>query len=264
MNAVTAKEIEDFQDGAYVYNQDPSADYSNMHQHNKGQFEYAEGGMVNVFIDGKLWYLPSRHFLWIPPNTPHHTISRSKQVEFYTFYFPMPCDSIEKMQHPGIFSVDELLRSMILHTKGWNGWIDPTSNMDQFYFIMAILSLLKEKITSLDALPFQQPLPNNDRIKEITDYLKKNLHKSEKVESVARRFGMSPRNMSRLFRDSMGMSYIHYLQSIRLTRSMELLVDSNFNINEIARKVGYDSVPSFSNMFYHSVGVRPTEYVFKR
>lgn len=253
--------IDAFQEGVYIFNQHHSEISSNNHQHNKGQFEYAEGGIVNIYMEGKLWYLPARHFLWIPPNTPHRTLSQSHQLEFYTFYYNVENEDADWLRRPGVFAVDDLLREMILFANQWSGLIAPKGF--PYQFMQSIFGVFQTKIRDLHSLPFQHPFPKDVRLMDISNYLNAHLNEVNSLSDIASHFGMSTRSLSRLFKESMGTSFVHYLQSLRITKAMELLVEKKLNINQISEIVGYESVPSFSNMFYKTLGVRPTEYPFK-
>ncbi|RXK87494.1 helix-turn-helix domain-containing protein [Filimonas effusa] len=48
---------------------------------------------------------------------------------------------------------------------------------------------------------------------------------------------------------------------LRMLRALELLLEERHTVNETAFKVGYNSVPTFSNTFYKKPGTRPSDYV---
>ncbi|WP_238140935.1 helix-turn-helix domain-containing protein [Psychroflexus sp. S27] len=56
------------------------------------------------------------------------------------------------------------------------------------------------------------------------------------------------------------MSFIKYYTRLRIFKSLELLMNPNYNISEIANRVGYNSLPTFSNTFHEIMGKRPSEY----
>jgi AraC-like DNA-binding protein len=43
--------------------------------------------------------------------------------------------------------------------------------------------------------------------------------------------------------------------------ALKLLLDEKLSVNEVALRVGYSSLPTFSNTFFKIVGVRPSDYV---
>ena len=58
-----------------------------VHQHQKAQLIYAEGGIVHVFVNERHWYLPARCYMLIPANCPHSILSYSKNISIFSFYF---------------------------------------------------------------------------------------------------------------------------------------------------------------------------------
>ena len=58
----------------------------------------------------------------------------------------------------------------------------------------------------------------------------------------------------------MGMNYVRFLRSLRITKSLELIAENKYNMYEIAMLVGYNSLSSFSNIFLKVSGIRPTEF----
>lgn len=71
---------------------------------------------------------------------------------------------------------------------------------------------------------------------------------------------MSTRTLSRKFKEILGMNYVRFLRALRITRSLELMIEGKYNMYEIAMMVGYNSLSSFSNIFKKVIGIPPTEY----
>lgn len=42
--------------------------------------------------------------------------------------------------------------------------------------------------------------------------------------------------------------------------ALELLEDQSLHISEIVYKIGYDSIPTFSNLFKELIGISPQRY----
>ncbi|MEF9478075.1 helix-turn-helix transcriptional regulator [Chryseobacterium sp. 1B4] len=74
---------------------------------------------------------------------------------------------------------------------------------------------------------------------------------------------MSTRTLSRKFKEILGMNYVRFLRALRITRSLELMLEGKYNMYEIAMMVGYNSLSSFSNIFKKVIGIAPTEYQHK-
>ena len=62
------------------------------------------------------------------------------------------------------------------------------------------------------------------------------------------------------FKSEVGTTPVNYLRRLRINQSKKLLINSEFNITQIACTVGFQSVHHFSNVFKKLVGMSPSEY----
>lgn len=232
---------------------------TDIHQHNKAQLLYAEGGIVHIFINQKHWYLPARCFMWIPANVEHSILSYSKKGDLYNFYFKQVPNENEFYNIPNIYYAGDLLREMFLFTKNWNGTIDKNDSA-KYDLIKAIKSILPEMESNKLPISIQHPFPKDQKLIEIAKFLIDNIEKNYTIEDIAKIFGISARTLSRKFKDNLGMNYVRFLRSLRITKSLELIADNKYNMYEIAMLVGYNSLSSFSNIFLKVTGIRPTEF----
>ena len=243
----------------YIYHVLTGNVTTEIHYHSSAQLVYAEGGIVHIFTDLKHWYLPARCFMWIPAGTPHYIFSNSPKVYLYNFYLKKEEGESGFFDEINIYAVDNLLREMILHTKDWDGKITKNDS-SKYYFLKALKGILPEKRDKQLAFPVQQPFPKDENLLKIARYIHTNLEKPLTIESTAKEFGMSTRTLSRKFKEILGMNYVRFLRSLRITRSLELMLEDKYNMYEIAMMVGYNSLSSFSNIFKKVIGVAPTEY----
>ena len=228
------------------------------HQHNKAQLLYAEGGIVHIFTNEKHWYLPARCFMIIPPNVQHSLLSYSSNIQLYNFYFDVKENDDEFFKNKNIYFANDLLREMILFTKQWNGKIEKSSTA--YDFLKAIKSILPEINKKEIPFPIQHPFPKDEKLIEIALFLHRNIEKNYTLEEIAHEFGMSSRTLSRKFKTNLGMNYVRFLRSLRMTKSLELISENKYNMYEVAMLVGYNSLSTFSNIFQKVLNMRPTEY----
>jgi len=80
------------------------------------------------------------------------------------------------------------------------------------------------------------------------------------LQSLAALFHYSETYLSKLIKDNMGKSFIEIIQSFKMKRASETLLNTNMKIHEIAEFVGYDSVDHFSRTFKKTFGVSPVKY----
>jgi two-component system response regulator YesN len=80
------------------------------------------------------------------------------------------------------------------------------------------------------------------------------------LSKIASFVNISPTHLNRIFRLGMGSSCMDYVIGLRLKRACDLLQNTNYRVNEIARHVGYDNPYYFSRLFKNKLGVPPVKY----
>ena len=79
----------------------------------------------------------------------------------------------------------------------------------------------------------------NPQIHEVQDYLIDNLSKENDIESLAAMVGMSPRNLSRVFKEKTGSTVLEYLTLLRKEYASTMLNNPEYTIEYIASKCGF-------------------------
>lgn len=228
-----------------------------FHTHQKGQLTYVEGGLAYLNTRDKAYFLPARHYVWIPAGLEHFVQQKSSPHIVRNIYFPVGEDAENDFfNRMGIYPVNLLLLEMIRFTESWKGTIKPGNFQSQFLNTMKCL--LPE--VSTYPLPVVLPTTENERLEPIIKYMQQHLSQPLTLPQVAEQFGFSERSFSRLFQQNIGISFLQYLKLSRIIRAMENLLQTNKSISEIAYEVGYNSISAFSNTFYQLIHVRPTEF----
>lgn len=229
-----------------------------MHQHQKGQFLYVEDGVAFLITPTESYFLPARHYVWVPPGMAHHPLLRSARSRLHSLCFPAEADQEHSFfSAMGIYPLTPLLAEMLRHTEGWQGAIGP-EEADKYLFLRCLRSVLPA--ASPHALPMVLPTTDDPRLHPVLAYVHQHLAEPLTLAGLARQFGFSLRSLARLFQQRISLSFVQYLKRSRVIAAMELLLQTTFTISEIAEQVGYASLSAFSNTFYQLVQRRPTEF----
>ena len=107
---------------------------------------------------------------------------------------------------------------------------------------------------------------DNDKTKlfnKVKSYITDNLKEDLNLESIAHNFNLSPYYFSRTFKEVMGCNLTDYINTIRIKKAKELLIENKMSIKEIGYTVGYSDPNYFSKVFKKYEGYSPKEYKVK-
>ncbi len=93
---------------------------------------------------------------------------------------------------------------------------------------------------------------------KILEYISINYTDNITLESVAEKFGYNSVYLSGMFRTRMGVNFKYYLDNIRISKAMELLLTTDMSVTEISYASGYENIRTFNNVFKRITGVVPT------
>lgn len=107
----------------------------------------------------------------------------------------------------------------------------------------------------------QQALKVNNRIvNEVKEYIHTHYNENISLNSIADILDVNRTYISRLFKKNLGVNYCDYVLKLRIENSLKFLNNSNMKVYEIAEKVGFSNVESFSRVFRKITGKSPNNY----
>lgn len=122
-----------------------------------------------------------------------------------------------------------------------------------------LVALLVEEIAAMPAVPLFMPLPQDERLQQVSRYLLEFPSLSIQLDEAAAMAGMSRRSFTRLFRAQTGYSFARWRQQACLLSAIKRLCDGE-SVTRVALDVGYSSTAAFSAAFHRVMGDSPTQY----
>ena len=101
---------------------------------------------------------------------------------------------------------------------------------------------------------------SGELIHEICEFLKHNYTNELTLNDLAGHFYVSPPYLSRRFREKTGLTFVEYLEDIRLDKAREYLVNSEAQIADVSEQVGYMDPAYFAKVFKRKFKISPSEY----
>ncbi|KMJ57482.1 AraC family transcriptional regulator [Bacillus sp. LL01] len=99
-----------------------------------------------------------------------------------------------------------------------------------------------------------------DTIQQIKQYIMDHSHEDISLDALARKVGLSPIYISKMFKEKQGINYIDFLTECRMEKAKRLMNDAEKSIKEITFEVGYHDPNYFSKVFKKMTNVSPKEY----
>ena len=100
----------------------------------------------------------------------------------------------------------------------------------------------------------------NKLVENVKKYIQENLCMRLSLQDIAQHFSVSPNHLSQLFKKTCDIGLNEYINHQKISRSKELLRDSNLKIYEIADQLGFESAFYFSKVFKKVTGMSPRDY----
>lgn len=94
---------------------------------------------------------------------------------------------------------------------------------------------------------------------EITSFIKQNF-RDISIKKLSERFHFNEDYFNRIIKSKTGLTYIEYVQNLRLKEAEKLLLQTELNIDDIAVKVGYQNKGYFYKIFVKKHNMTPAEY----
>jgi len=100
----------------------------------------------------------------------------------------------------------------------------------------------------------------NPLVKMVLTYVDSHYFEGLSLKIISIHFNVNSSYLGKLIKSETGEMFSQYLHRCRIKRATEMLMNTRLSANEIAKKVGYQSVNYFYNVFKKVTGEFPTQY----
>lgn len=126
------------------------------------------------------------------------------------------------------------------------------------------IQALKDTIEKLLASRRKEPdiatLDLKGKIEKVKRFTERNCYKKTTLKEAAQAVCLSPKYLSRVFKEYSGTGFNDYKLKIKIAAGKKLLEKSGYNINQISDKLGYENAESFIRQFKKFTGKTPNGY----
>jgi two-component system response regulator YesN len=123
--------------------------------------------------------------------------------------------------------------------------------------ILHIKKLVNEMLESIESRPrsYQEGI-----IEDCKTYIQDHYMKDIGMTDLSKKLHVNPSYLSKLFKRSVGINFVDYINNLRINRAKLLLTQTNSSIDEISSLVGFNTHKYFSYVFKKYTKISPSEY----
>ncbi|ACI19046.1 AraC family transcriptional regulator [Dictyoglomus thermophilum] len=246
----------------------------NPHWHNEFEILYMERGIGKFYVDGYEYKLNEGEYLFVNSGSIHSGLEMIKRSIGYAIVFdlrllyseePDYCKHeyflplINKRYHIPSNLNDEHIRNDICR-------IIEVFKEKSYGYELYIKSLLFDIFWRV--FKYYAERRNQDgrlgykieRIKDVLNYINQNYNKNLSLDELSRQVDMSKFYLCRLFKESLRMSPVEYINKVRVDKAMELLINTDMSVSEIAFECGFDNISYFIKVFKKYMHTTPLKF----
>ena len=244
-----------------------------------GRLLYGLSGSAEVDIGGRTLLLNRGAFLMSQSDT-EYTIRPKKTMTLAVldfdftqeysqrteFLLPCPVDLFHREQaHPHVTFTDTDLFNQPLYLKN-AAFVEGTLmeiirefQQKRLYFRGKTSTLFKNMLFDL-ARADQAGADSRDTVPRLLSYIEENIGRSISNREIGEALNYNPNYLNRIVLQHTGLSLHQYILHRRLALAVNLLLDGQMPISDIAMTLGFNSPSHFSNFFREQTGMTPNRY----
>ena len=120
-------------------------------------------------------------------------------------------------------------------------------------------NLKKTETTKIEDAP-EEPSLSSDRIATIVDFITSNYAEDITLTDAAKYAYVNPSHLSREFNKKMNCNFRSYLNTVRIEKAKELLINTDLSLAEISNQVGFADQSYFNKIFRKQENLTPGQF----
>ncbi len=255
-------------------------DFIMPHHHTEIEIHYITDGTCDYYVDGKKHSAKTGDIVYLKPDTVHSMYKSCDKLKYCSMAF-LPgflytentgCCT-EKYFKPLKQGDSEVTCVITPEAKAYEelkGFFFNIKNLidsEEYLYELEIkvsllryfLTLFKNGHITKRSNREKSKYKSENAICNAIDYINHNYNRSLTVDEIAENVGISSSHFMKLFREYTHTTCISYINKCRLTKAVELLETTRYNILDVATAVGYNNISLFNRDFKKIYGTTPKE-----
>jgi AraC-like DNA-binding protein/quercetin dioxygenase-like cupin family protein len=234
------------------------------HWHEHIELHYILEGQATISCNQKPLFVGEGSLVIINSNELHEGVSHTKFYDAVVIIFEMDAFSKEMANCNVIFqslvTADAKIKELIVS-------IYQEEQDKKSGYKLAMKGKIYELITylfrnyvveSLSDRENSKRIQNLTRLNTVLRYIQSNYTESISIPMLAELIHLSEYRFCHLFKESVGISPLNYINEVRLKKAHHLLEQKGMTISEVASAVGFQDCNNFGRLFRRYYGYAPS------
>ncbi|MDD3277952.1 MAG: AraC family transcriptional regulator [Lachnospiraceae bacterium] len=235
------------------------------HIHQQIEIVHVIRGIIKMNIGNQAYQLFPGDFAFIFPTILHDYDMVSNREDIWLQILNCQTDLLPWHQKELLqtYPSKPVIRSLQMHTDA----LFAESRLYELHYEEQNAPLISSLVSLILCRAFDKlqllPLGNSntqDISEEVVSYISNHFREDLTLEAVANRFGIGKYVLSRIFSKTLHISFLSYINSLRISHAEYLLLTTNMTVMEIAIECGYHNQQTFNRIFKAEYECTPTEY----
>ena len=252
--------------------------YTPFHWHDEIEIIYVKQGRLHVTINNIEYKGVGGDVFLVNPREIHTMYTDDLSTEHYTILFPLDLinfkaeDDVEEkyfkpLKEGKMMFVNHLTKHVlykkvlecVLNVVEAN---EEKKDMYQFETKIMLLQIVYLLIKNTPITHLDEIGKNLTLQREILSYIDRKYMNKISLKEISDNFHMSEKYFSRYFKNCFKITFVEYVNSVRLEKAASLLSTTDLSVTEIALQCGYTNISYFIRSFKKFFGTSP--HVFRK
>ncbi|WP_179215818.1 AraC family transcriptional regulator [Paenibacillus sp. MY03] len=247
--------------------------------HDFWEMVYVDKGEVNANTESGYYRLNQGNILVHSPNEYHQLESTgNKAPNLFIVTFRCDNEAMTFFDEHKLFRIGQVEHGVLarlmkesLYAFGLNLYpitskpdaLFASEQLFKIYLEQLLILIIRNERTNTPQSSLLSTTSENQSVnlsKQIIQYLERNISSKITLDDLCDHFNISRTQINILFKRSVGIGIIAYLNQMKIEHAKKYIREESFNLTEISNLLGYSSVHYFSRHFKKTVGMTPSEY----